>query len=68
MYNLMTVQPFKVLLLTCVVKCTTPMPWLYPVVQWSVHWPGQGTVPLRHAGKKKMQALLLGLAKSTYYS
>ena len=29
-------------------------------------WPGQGIVPLRHAGKK-MQAPLLGLAKSIYY-
>ena len=45
----MTVQPYKVLLLTTMstiptfnnyVNYTmgTPMPWLYPVVQWSVHW------------------------------
>ena len=33
-------QPYKVLLLTCMVNCTagTPMPRLCPVVQWSVHW------------------------------
>ena len=33
------VQPYKVLLLTCVVNCTagTPTPRLCPVVQWSVH-------------------------------
>ena len=31
---------------------------------WS--WPGQGVVPLRRAGKKKMRAPLLGLAKSIY--
>ena len=39
-YNRTTVQPYKVLLLTCVVNCTagTPMPQLCPVVQWSVHW------------------------------
>ena len=49
------------------------MPQLCPVVQWSVHWaPSQMTqvlvlaVPLRHVGKK-MQAPLLGLAKSIYY-
>ena len=30
-------------------------------------WPGQGIVPLRHAGKK-MRAPLLGLAKSVYYT
>ena len=32
--------------LTCMVNCTagTPMPWLCPVVQWSVHWaPSQTT-------------------------
>ena len=30
----------KVLLLTCMVNCTTgtPTPWLCSVVQWSVHW------------------------------
>ena len=40
MYNHTTIQPYKVLLLTCMVKCTagTPMPWLCSVVQWSVHW------------------------------
>ena len=39
-YNHTTIQPYKVLLLTCVVNCTagTPMPQPCPVVQWSVHW------------------------------
>ena len=39
-YNSTTAQPYKVLLLTYMVKCTagTPMPWLCSVVQWSVHW------------------------------
>ena len=72
-----TVQPYKVLLLTCVVNCTvgTPMPQLCSVVQWSVHWaPSQTTWVLVLAGtrrwdvqEKKMRALLLGLAKSIYY-
>ena len=36
------------------------------VVQWSVHWAPSRM--LRHAAKKKkMQAPLLGLAKSIYY-
>ena len=40
MYDHTTIQPYKVLLLTCVVNCTvgTPMPQPCPVVQWSVHW------------------------------
>ena len=40
MYDRTTVQTYKVLLLTCVVNCFTgmPMPWICPVVQWSVHW------------------------------
>ena len=40
LYTHTTVRPYKVLLLTCMVNCTTgmPMPWLCPVVQWSVHW------------------------------
>ena len=65
------VQPYKVLLLTCMVNCTagTLMPWLCPVVQWSVHWaPSQTTHVLVMAGKKKMRAPLLGLAKSVYYT
>ena len=75
----MTLPPYKVLLLTCMVNRTlgTPMPRLCPVVQWSVHWaPSQMTrvlvlagamhVLLRRAGKK-IQAPLLGLAKSIYY-
>ena len=69
------VQPYKVLLLTCVVNCTTgmPMPWLCSVVQWSVHWaPSRTTWVLVLAGtscvgKKKVQAPFLGLAKSIYY-
>ena len=80
MYDHMTVQPYKVLLLTCMVNCTagTPMPWLCPVVQWSVHWAPSWTTQvlvlagakccaLETRGEKKMQALLLGLAKSIYY-
>ena len=42
----MTVRPYKVLLLTCVVNCTTgtPTPQLCSVIQWSVHWaPSQTT-------------------------
>ena len=66
--------------LTCMVNCTagTPMPWLCPVVQWSVHWaPSQTTHVLVMAGArrctletcgKKMRAPLLGLAKSVYYT
>ena len=78
-FGCMTLRPYKVLLLTCVVNRTlgTPTPRLCPVVQWSVHWaPSQMTrvlvlagamhVPLRRAGKK-IQAPLLGLAKSIYY-
>ena len=40
MYDRITIRSYKVLLLTCVVKCTTGMPmlWLCLVVQWSVHW------------------------------
>ena len=40
MYDRTSVRPYKVLLLTCVVKCTagTPAPRLCSVVQWSVHW------------------------------
>ena len=39
-YDRTTVQPYKVLLSTCVVICTagTPTPRLCSVVQWSVHW------------------------------
>ena len=55
------------------------MPQLFPVVQWSVHWaPSQTTrllvlararcCALKTHGKNKMQAPLLGLAKSLYYS
>ena len=81
LYDCMTVQPYKVLLLTCVVNYTmgTPMPWLYPVVQWSVHWALSWTSRvLVLAGarlcaletsreKKKLQTPLVGLAKSIYY-
>ena len=77
----MTVQPYKVLLLTCMVNYTmgTPMPRLCPVVQWSVHWaPSWMTQVLVLAGarlcaletsrgKKKLRTPLLGLAKSIYY-
>ena len=74
------VRPYKVLLLTCLVNCTmgTPTSQLCSVVQWSVHWaPSRMTWVLVLAGarrcalemcrKKKMRALLLGLAKSIYY-
>ena len=50
------VRPYKVLLLTCVVNCTTgtPMPRLCPVVQWSVHWaPSQMTQVLVLAGARR---------------
>ena len=70
MYDHTTVQLYKVLLLAWVVNCTagTPMPRLCPVVQWSVHWASsQMTRVLVLARKKKMRALLLGLAKSIYY-
>ena len=80
MYDHMTVRPYKVHLLTCVVDCTvgTPTPWLCSVVQWSVHWAlsrttqvlvlaGARRCALETCGKKKMRALLLGLAKSIYY-
>ena len=77
----MTVPPYKVLVLTCMVNCTAgkPTPQLCSVVWWSVHWaPSQTTRFLvlagaRHfaletcGGKKKMRALLLGFAKSIYY-
>ena len=53
------------------------MPWLCPVVQWSVHWaPSRTTWGLvlartRHCALatcgKKMRAPLLGSAKSIYY-
>ena len=55
LYHRMTVRPYKVLLLTCVVNCTvgTPMPQLCPVVQWSVHWaPSRTTWVLVLAGAR----------------
>ena len=80
MYGCTTIWPYKVLLLTCMVNCTagTPMPWLCSVVQWSVHWAPSWTTwvlvlagarccAFEMCGEKKMQALLLGLAKSIYY-
>ena len=76
----MTVPPYKVLVLTCMVNYTagTPMPRLCSVFRWSVHWaPSQTTQVLVLAGarrcaletcrKKKMQAALSGLAKSIYH-
>ena len=79
-YNHTTIHLYKVLLLTCAVNCTvdTPMPRLFSVIQWSVHWAlSQMTQVLVLAGarrcafemcrKKKMQAVLLGLAKPIYY-
>ena len=76
-----TIRLHKVLLLTCMINCTTgmPMPQLFPVVQWSVHWaPSQTTwllvlararcCALKTCRKNKMPAPLLGLAKSIYYS
>ena len=75
-----TVWLHKVLLLTCVVNCTTgtPTPWLCSVVQWSVHWASSWMTQvlvlarakrcaLEMCRKKKMRAPLLGLAKSIYY-
>ena len=71
----MTIRPYKVLLLTCMVNCTagTPTPQLCPVVSAlgseSDNWdssPGRGKV-LRRVGKKKMRTPLLGLAKSIYH-
>ena len=76
----MTVPPYKVLVLTCMVNCTAgkPTPQLCSVVWWSVHWaPSQTTWFLvlagaRHfaletcGGKKKMRALLLAFAKSIH--
>ena len=55
-----------------------PTPWFCPVVQWSVHWAlsqsthvlvlaGARRCALGMCGEKKMQAPLLGLAKSIYY-
>ena len=80
MYNCMTVQPYKVILLTCVVNCTagTSTPQLCSVVQWSVHWApswitwvlvlaGARRCALETCEEKKTQALHLGLAKSIYY-
>ena len=52
----MTVRPYKVLLLVCVVNCTagTPTPRLCPVVQWSVHWaPSRTTRVLVLAGARR---------------
>ena len=79
MYGRTTIQPYKVLLLTCMVNCTvgTPMPWLCSVVWWSVHWAlswttwvlvlaGARCCAFEMCGEKKMQAPLLGLAKSIY--
>ena len=76
----MDVRLYKVPLLTCVVNCTTstPMPQLCLVVQWSEHWAPSWTTQvlvlararrcaLETCGEKKMQAPLLGLAKSIYY-
>ena len=75
----MTVPPYKVLVLTCMVNCTAgkPTPQLCSVVWWSVHWaPSQTTwflvlagarhCALETCGKKKMRALLSGFAKSIY--
>ena len=76
----MTVPPYKVLVLTCMVNCTAgkPTPQLCSVVWWSVHWaPSQTTwflvlagarhCALETCGKKKMRALLSGFPKSIYY-
>ena len=76
----MTVPPYKVLVLTCMVNCTAgkPTPQLCSVVWWSVHWAlsqttwflvlaGARHFALETCGKKKMRALLLGFAKSIYY-
>ena len=66
LYDCTTVQLYKVLLLTCVVNCTTGRPCHGFVQQSSGQctglqvgrpgfqsWLGQGFVPLRLAGKKK---------------
>ena len=72
LYDCMTVQGATFNMCTA----GTPMPWLCPVVQWSVHWaPSQMTQVLVLAGPrhcalemcgKKMRAPLLALAKSIY--
>ena len=69
----------KVLLSTCVVNCTagTPTSRHCSVVQCSVHWAPSRTTQvlvlagarrcaLETCGEKKVQAPLLGLAKSIY--
>ena len=79
-YDCTTVQLYKVLLLTCVVNCTTGIltPRLCSIVQWSVHWAlsrmtqvlvmaGARCCALETCGKKKLQAPLLGLVKSICY-
>ena len=79
-YDCTTIWPYKVLLLTCMVNCTTgtPMPWLCSVVWWSVHWALSWTTRVlvlaearrcafETCREKKMQVPLLGLAKSIYY-
>ena len=63
MYDCTTIQLYKVLLLTCVVNCTagTPMPWLCPVVQWSVHWaPSRTTWVLVLAGARRFDLEMCG--------
>ena len=75
-YDHMTVQPHKVLLLTCAVNCTagTPKAQLCPVVQWSMHWApswmtwvqGKALCLYEDLHEKKMHAPPLGLAKSIY--
>ena len=74
MYNHTTIQPYKVLLLTCMVNCTagTPTPRLCSVVQWSVHqapsWTTQVLVLARarhralemYGGKNASSAFRLG--------
>ena len=63
MYDCTTIRLYKVLLLTCMVNCTvgTPMPWLCPVVQWSVHWaPSRTTWVVVLAGARRFALEMCG--------
>ena len=55
----MTIRPYKVLLLTCMVNCTmgTPTSRLYSVVQWSVHWAPSWTTRVLVLAKARRCAL-----------
>ena len=64
----MTVQLYKVLLLTCVVNCTAGMPMLVVSALGSKSDnPGSSPGRDKLCGGKKIKAPLLGLAKCMYY-